>query len=153
MTFSHGVPTILQMILGAADRRGDDLPGWLMTIGGSALTQALCREGRRRDMDLVARYGMSETAPIVAVSRPRTNLEGDEVEALTMAGVPVPLVCIGVVDEAMRDVPADGVTRGEHVVRAPRANGCYVGDAVRPRRCGAVASCTRRPSPRSGHPA
>ncbi|WP_428374470.1 long-chain-fatty-acid--CoA ligase [Lichenicoccus sp.] len=137
VTFSHCVPTILQMILSAADRRGDDLTGWLMTIGGSALTQALCRDGRRRGMDLIAGYGMSETAPTLAVSRPRrtrgTNgpkdREADEVEALTMAGVPLPLVSVRVVDEAMRDVPADGVTRGELVVRAPWLTGCYVGDA------------------------
>ena len=132
VTFSHCVPTILQMILAAAERRGDDLAGWLMTIGGSALTQALCREGRRRGMDLVAGYGMSETAPIVAISRPsrtRGRDGGDDVEALTMAGVPVPLVSVRVVDEAMRDVPADGATRGELVVRAPWLTACYVGDA------------------------
>ncbi len=129
VTFSHCVPTILQMILGAADRRGDDLSGWLMTIGGSALTQALCREGRRRGMELVSGYGMSETAPLLAVSRPRRAGAGDEVEALTMAGIPVPLVSVRVVDEAMRDVPADGATRGELVVRAPWLTACYVGDA------------------------
>jgi len=39
VTFSHCVPTILQMVLAAADRRSTDLTGWKMTIGGSALTQ------------------------------------------------------------------------------------------------------------------
>ncbi|TLU71331.1 long-chain-fatty-acid--CoA ligase [Lichenicoccus roseus] len=128
VTFSHCVPTILQMVLAAADRRGADLAGWLMTIGGSALTQALCREGRRRGMELVSGYGMSETAPLLTVSRPRREGGSDEVEALTMAGVPVPLVSVRVVDETMRDVPADGVSRGELVIRAPWLTGCYVGD-------------------------
>ena len=38
VTYSHCVPTILQMVLGAADKRGEHLAGWGMIIGGSALT-------------------------------------------------------------------------------------------------------------------
>ena len=131
VTYSHCVPTILQMVLAAADRTGADLSGWLMTIGGSALTGALCREGRRRGMDLVAGYGMSETAPTLSIARPPRGGVPDEdaeVAALTAAGVPIPLVSVRVVDEQMRDVPADGVSRGELVVRAPWLTPCYVGD-------------------------
>ncbi len=131
VTFSHGVPTILQMVLAAADRAGADLSGWFMIVGGSALTQALFREGRRRGMDLVTGYGMSETAPIVSMARPRTHSDGREeadVEALTATGVPTPLVSVRVVDEDMRDVPADGASRGEIVLRAPWLTQCYVGD-------------------------
>ena len=131
VTFSHCVPTILQMVLAAADRTGADLSGWLMTIGGSALTAALCREGRRRGMDLVAGYGMSETAPTLTKARaPRGGAASDDaqVAALTAAGVPIPLVSVRVVDEHMRDVPTDGVARGELVVRAPWLTQCYVGD-------------------------
>ncbi len=131
VTFSHGVPTILQMVLAAADRTGADLSGWLMIVGGSALTQALCREGRKRGMDLLAGYGMSETAPIVSLARPRPGSDGrDEagIAALTTTGVPTPLVTVRVVDEEMRDVPADGASRGEIVLRTPWLTPCYVGD-------------------------
>ena len=131
VTFSHCVPTILQMVFAAADRTGADLTGWLMTIGGSALTSALCRDGRRRGMDVVAGYGMSETAPTLSIARPPRG-EGwpddENVAALTAAGIPIPLVAVRVVDEQMRDVPADGVSRGELVVRAPWLTPCYVGD-------------------------
>ncbi len=131
VTFSHCVPTIMQMILAAADARGSDLSGWLMTIGGAALTQSLWREGTRRGMHVVAGYGMSETAPTLALCRRRFGADGSEeadMAALTMAGVPVPLVSIRVVDEAMNDVPADGRSRGEIVTRAPWLTQSYTGD-------------------------
>ncbi len=131
VTFSHCVPTILQMLFAAADQRGISLEGWQMTIGGAALTQALCREGRRRGMDILAGYGMSETAPTIALChrRPGTDHSDEaEVAALTMTGVPVPLVSVRIVGEGMRDLPADGVSRGEIVVRAPWLTPCYTGD-------------------------
>ncbi|MDB5737554.1 MAG: o-succinylbenzoate--CoA ligase, partial [Sphingomonas bacterium] len=51
------------------------------------------------------------------------------VTALVKAGVTVPLVSARIVDEDMNDVPADGVSRGELVVRAPWLTPCYTGDA------------------------
>ncbi len=139
VTYSHCVPTILQMVFDAADKSGADLSGWLITIGGSALTQALCREGRARGMDVVSGYGMSETAPMVSIARTpaEQGKDGDKeggdeealIRALTATGIPVPLVAVRVVDEAMRDVPADGRTRGELVLRTPWLTPCYVGDA------------------------
>jgi len=131
VSFSHCVPTIMQMILAAADKRGTDLTGWLMTIGGAALTQSLWREGTRRGMHIVAGYGMSETAPTLSLCRRRFGADGSEeseVGALTMAGVPVPLVSIRIVDEDMNDVPSDGKARGEIVTRAPWLTPSYTGD-------------------------
>jgi fatty-acyl-CoA synthase len=131
VTFSHCVPTILQMLLAAADRGGVDLTGWLMTIGGAALTHALYREARARGMEIVAGYGMSETAPTLAVCHRRVGVEDSEeadMAALTLSGVPVPLVSVKVMGEGMRELPHDGVSRGELVVRAPWLTPCYTGD-------------------------
>ena len=41
VSYSHCVPTILQMLLTEAKSRGERLDGWRMTIGGSSLTPAL----------------------------------------------------------------------------------------------------------------
>jgi len=131
VSFSHCVPTIMQMILAAADKRGTDLTGWLMTIGGAALTQSLWREGTQRGMHVVAGYGMSETAPTLSLCRRRFGADGSEESeagALTMAGVPVPLVSIRIVDGDMNDVPSDGKARGEIVARAPWLTSSYTGD-------------------------
>ncbi|WP_082545794.1 MULTISPECIES: long-chain-fatty-acid--CoA ligase [unclassified Sphingomonas] len=131
VTYSHGVPTVLQMILAAAEESSTDLSGWMMVIGGSALTPALFQEGRLRGMELVCAYGMSETGPILTVTRraPRTDAgAADEGYLLTRAGVPIPLVSTRIVDENMNTLPNDGLARGELVVRAPWLTPCYVGD-------------------------
>jgi fatty-acyl-CoA synthase len=130
-TYSHCVPTVLRMVLDAAETTGVDLSGWKMTIGGSALSHALFEEARERGMSLVAGYGMSETCPTIALSRRSPGNDGsahDDADDFTAAGVPVPLVSARVVNEAMEDVPHDGLTRGELVLRAPWLTPCYTKD-------------------------
>jgi fatty-acyl-CoA synthase len=132
VSFSHCVPTILQMLLAGAEQTGADLSNWLMIIGGSALTPALYREARGKGMELVAGYGMSETAPTLSLARRRRGVASSadaDAAALTMAGVPVPLVSARIVGEGMVDRPADGEARGELVVRAPWLTQSYTGDA------------------------
>ena len=52
VTFSHCVPTILQMFLAAA---GDtNLRGWRLIIGGSALPRALAKTALDRGIDVFA---------------------------------------------------------------------------------------------------
>lgn len=132
VTYSHCVPTILQMVFDAADRTGTDLSGWKVTIGGSALSRRLWDEGRRRGLHLHSGYGMSETCPTAAMARRRLG-DGDDEDAIgdaqTASGVPAPLVKARVVDDRMEDVPHDGATRGELVLRAPWLTPCYTGDA------------------------
>ena len=132
VTFSHCVPTVLRMVLDAAATCNADLSGWRMKIGGSALTVALCKEGRRRGMTLVSGYGMSETAPTVAVARTNVGDEDEEAQiaAMTVSGVPVPLVTARIVDSDMRELPHDGKTQGELVLRAPWLTPCYMGDVT-----------------------
>jgi fatty-acyl-CoA synthase len=130
VTFSHCVPTILRMVLDAATRRGADLSGWKMKIGGAALTGALCAEGRRRGMLLTSGYGMSETAPTIAVARWRASDEDEEarIASMTVSGVPIPLVSARIVDDDLRELPTDGKTQGELVLRAPWLTPCYTGN-------------------------
>ncbi len=130
VTFSHCVPTIMRMVLDAAQRRDSDLSGWTVKIGGAALTASLCREGRKRGVQLVSGYGMSETAPTIAIARWRDR-EADEeaqIAAMIVSGVPIPLVSARIVDAQMNELPADGKTQGELVLRAPWLTPCYVGD-------------------------
>lgn len=133
VTYSHCVPTVLQMILQTADKTGTDLQGWKITIGGSALSRALCAEGRRRGMDVHAGFGMSETAPTISISHLRLDEHGDEekiVDTLTAAGVPIPLVQARIVDQDMNPMPHDGIARGELVLRTPWLTACYTGDSL-----------------------
>ncbi len=123
VTFTHGVPTILQMLLDAAAKENVDLKGLKMVIGGSALPKALAKQALAAGIDIFAGYGMSETGPLAAVSHVRSkDLSGDadgEVEFRTGAGMAAPLVDLRIVDTDMKDVPHDGKSAGEIVMRAP----------------------------------
>ena len=123
VTFSHCVPTILQMLLTGAQKTGQDLSGWKVIIGGSALSPALCEAALDQGIDVFAGYGMSETGPVVSLAlTPPGVVVQDRAEAVRMrssTGRPATFVDFRVVDEHMRDVPRDGVTRGEIVLRSP----------------------------------
>ncbi|NMF91158.1 fatty acid--CoA ligase [Aromatoleum petrolei] len=123
VTFSHCVPTILQMLLQAPSGADQDLSGWKIIIGGSALSPVLCRAAVERGIDVFAGYGMSETGPVVALAQLSaddvTADLGEEVHLRCLTGRPVPLVDFRVVDADMNDVPRDGKTQGEIVLRAP----------------------------------
>lgn len=134
VSFSHCVPTILQMILDAADRNQVDLHGWTVVIGGSALPRPLCLEALKRGVDIFTGYGMSETCPILTVSRPQPHMMDwsfeQQADVRCKTGRPVAMVQIRVVDEQMQDVPRDGESRGEIITRAPWLTAGYLQDPV-----------------------
>jgi fatty-acyl-CoA synthase len=133
VTFTHGVPTILQMLLGAATAANTDLAGLKMVIGGSELSKGLARQALALGVDVYAGYGMSESAPLLCLAQVKSaDLSGDPEKAVdirTKAGIPVPLVDIRLVDSDQNEVPHDGQTPGEVVVRAPWLTQGYVDDA------------------------
>ncbi len=131
VTFSHCVPTILQMMLSAPTSAQTDLSGLRMVIGGSALPRALCEAALDRGIDIFAGYGLSETCPVLTVARIHPDqLSGREEEITTRmkAGQVVPLVDLRIVDTEMHDVAHDGVAAGEVVVRAPWLTETYYKD-------------------------
>ena len=132
VTFSHCVPTILQMLLSAPNSNDVDLSKLKIVIGGSALSKALAKAAMQRGIDIFAGYGMSESGPILTIAQLRehelTGNPEEEAELRTKTGTPVPLVDLRVVDDAMRDVPHDGKTSGEIVVRAPWLTMGYLGN-------------------------
>jgi fatty-acyl-CoA synthase len=132
VTFSHCVPTILQMLLSAPNSNDVDLSKLKMVIGGSALSKALAKAAMQRGIDIFAGYGMSESGPILTIAQLRehelTGNPDEEAEIRNKTGTPVPLVDLRVVDDAMNDVPHDGKTAGEIVVRAPWLTMGYLGN-------------------------
>jgi len=155
VTFSHCVPTILQMLLDAPGSAEHDLGGWKMIIGGSALTPALARAALLRGIDVFTGYGMSETCPILALGQLRPGDAGFEAHAARTAaraagtvatgdagdpgaitdaelarrartGYPVPLADLRIVDPDLNDAPHDDLAQGELVARAPWLTQGYV---------------------------
>jgi len=129
VTFSHCVPTLLEMVLAAAKRRSVDLSGWKVIIGGAALPQTVAAQALEAGVDVFAGYGMSETCPLLTVSRLLPEMAAwdrdRQIEVRCRAGRPVNLVQMRTVDEAMNDVPS-----GEIVVRAPWLTQGYLHDLV-----------------------
>ena len=123
VTFTHGVPTILQMLLAAAEKADVDLSGLTMVIGGSSLSKALALKALDRGIDIYAGYGMSETGPVLTVAHLKSHhLTGNpdaQVEIRTRAGLAVPLVDLRIVDPDMKEMARDGKATGEIVARAP----------------------------------
>ncbi|ALR77552.1 fatty acid--CoA ligase [[Enterobacter] lignolyticus] len=123
VTFSHCVPTILQMILECGEAARTDLSGWKMLLGGSSLSLGLAAQAHRRGIRIHAGYGMSETCPLLCLthlSDAELALPMDEQLPLRIrTGLPVPLVDLRIVDGEGREVAQDGETLGEIVVRAP----------------------------------
>ena len=123
VTFSHCVPTILQMILNAKGAAGVDFAGWKLIIGGSALNRSLYEASKARGIQLTAAYGMSETCPLISCAHINEELlAGSEDERTTYrikAGVPVPMVETAIMAADGRFLPHDGETQGELVLRAP----------------------------------
>lgn len=129
VTFSHCVPTILQMLLTGAEKSGQDLSGWKVIIGGSALPPGLCEAALSKGMDVFAGYGMSETGPVVSLALQPAGAapasKEDDLKLRCSTGRPSLMVDFRVVDENMKDVPRDGVTRGEIVLRSPALTPVY----------------------------
>jgi fatty-acyl-CoA synthase len=123
-TFSHCVPTILQMVITAPAAKGLDLSRWKVIIGGARLTKGLAMAARELGIKVTAAYGLSETCPLLALAnlKPYMEKEWDKDKQLDWAiktGVVMPLVKMRVVGPDGKDVARDGTETGEIVVRAP----------------------------------
>ena len=134
VTFSHCVPTILHMMLTNPASQEMDLSGWKVVIGGSALPKGLARMAVERGIDIFGGYGMSETCPILSLAQLKPDMSelgtDKELDYRTKAGIPIQLVELRIVDEDMQDVPHDGKSSGEVVVRAPWLTQGYLHDSV-----------------------
>ncbi|MGH6927609.1 MAG: AMP-binding protein, partial [Dongiaceae bacterium] len=123
VTFSHCVPTILQMLLASPVIQDTDLRSWKVVIGGAALPRGLAKAALDRGIDVFAGYGMSETCPVLTIAHLTAPvLEGPAEQQLATrvrTGLPLPLVDLRIVGESMQDLPHDGRAAGEVVVRAP----------------------------------
>lgn len=132
VTFSHCVPTILQMVIGSEKAASIDFSGWQVLIGGSALTEGLAKGALQRGIQVYTGYGMSETCPLLSTSwlpAQADQLDIDQQVAIRVkAGKPVPMVDMRIIDANGRFLPHDGESMGEVVVRTPWLTQAYVGE-------------------------
>ncbi|MGC9153737.1 MAG: long-chain-fatty-acid--CoA ligase [Vulcanisaeta sp.] len=137
VTIVNGVPTILYNLLYHPDSPKYDLKGLRFVVGGAALPRGLLEEATRRGIIVVQGFGLTETAPVILMSVEKPYMRDWPIdkkrELVLSAGLPLPLVDVRVVDESGRDVPRDGKTMGELVVRAPWITREYLNDPEKTR--------------------
>ena len=132
VTFSHCVPTILQMLLNENKKIKYDLSKLKLIIGGSAMSKNLAEEARNHGINVVSAYGMSETCPFLTIaqipSEARISSQRELIKMRTKTGKPGPLVDLRIVDENYKDVVRDNKSTGEIIARAPWLTNGYIKD-------------------------
>jgi fatty-acyl-CoA synthase len=135
VTFSHCVPTILQMLLTSPAAREADLSRWKVIIGGSQLPRGLAKMARDRGIEVNVGYGMSETCPIISLANPKEHMLDWEPERqldiVIKTGRPIPLADLEIVDPLDHPLPHDGKAVGEVVMRTPWLTAGYTKDPER----------------------
>jgi len=130
VTLSHCVPTILHLLMSHPSFNEIDLSNWKVLIGGAALPKAMCAAALKKGIDIFSGYGMSETCPVLTIAHvTEADLsEDEELDIRCKTGRPMPLVDLQVVDEQLEEVPSNGESVGEIVVRAPWLTQGYLKD-------------------------
>lgn len=120
VTFSHCVPTIVQMIMTCPAGKDADLSGWKVVIGGSALSRGLARQALDRGIDIFSGYGMSESCPTISVSHLSRAVRALPLEEQIPYRINTRvsnLVEVRLLDSDGNPQPHDGEATGEIVVR------------------------------------
>ncbi|AKA49081.1 long-chain fatty acid--CoA ligase [uncultured archaeon] len=133
VTVSAMVPSILYMIMNVPDVQnfvGKDK--FRVIIGGSALPRGLAMKAKELGMEVSAGYGLSETAPVLTLATFNQDVlrmsDDEKFEVSLKTGLPIALVHLMVIDSEGNEVPKDGKSIGEIVVRAPWLTKQYTKD-------------------------
>ncbi|MDY0095669.1 MAG: fatty acid--CoA ligase [Candidatus Vecturithrix sp.] len=137
VTYSHCVATIMLLILNSPTARNADLTRWKVIIGGGRLPKGLALEMMKRGIETYSGYGMSESGPNLVIANLQayqlTWEKEKQIDTLISTGYPLPFVYLKIIDEKGRELPRDGESAGEIVVRAPWLTESYFKDPERSR--------------------
>ena len=135
VTFSHCVPTILHMLISHPAAKETDLSGWKVVIGGARLSRGLAKAAMDLGIEIYSGYGMSETCPCISAGGLKPYMsEWDKekkLDRLISNGVTHVLAKAKIVGPDGEDLPHDGASAGELLLRAPWLTEGYFKDPVR----------------------
>jgi fatty-acyl-CoA synthase len=131
VTISCGVPTIwlpMAQLIQQHPGRWKFHPKLRLTVGGSAVPEAMIRAYARIGIQIIQGWGMTETSPLATISKITAQQKdlGEEQRfpVLAMQGYPLPLVDVrSIGDEG--EAPWDGKTVGEIQVSGPWITASY----------------------------
>ena len=126
VTFTAGVPTIWMMLYNYLEAGGWHDFSSLKTIasGGSACPRFLM-EGlnEKYGFPIMQAYGMTETTPLALAAVPKSTMDhlspSEMYDVKSSAGILAPGLEMKIVDEKGEEVPMDGKSWGEILLRGP----------------------------------
>lgn len=134
VTVTNGVPAIFIPMMQVLKSKGvTDLTGLRMLCGGTEPPLSMITEYKEVfNAEVVHAYGATETSPLVAANRltpaMRARLTDEEIVAYGSKQGRIPInVDLKVVDGVGNEVPADGETAGEMLIKGPWITGSYHG--------------------------
>lgn len=137
VTIAAGVPTIWNVLYQHLRKNSYDLSGLhTMIVGGSAAPQSII-DGFQKDfgIHILHAWGMTELSPVGTVCRLKTTMndlgELEKLHILAKQGPAVAGVELRGIDEQGKDIPKDGKTPGELIVRGPWITASYYGNPSR----------------------
>jgi len=133
VTVTGGVPTIWMMVGEELGRRGVKLPHMRhLLCGGSQPPRALIERFLNEfELPIIQGWGMTETSPLATVSWPKAAMREWPQERVvdvvrTQAGIPLPGVDVSIRGDDGNEVPWDGQSMGDLLVRGPWVVGSYL---------------------------
>ncbi|HSE14074.1 MAG TPA: AMP-binding protein, partial [Candidatus Deferrimicrobium sp.] len=137
VTLTAGVPTVWMGVLQQMEKEKADVSSLKAIVcGGSAAPKSLIEKVEKGfGVPFIHAYGMTETYPVVLVSRPKSymkDLPADELYAFKgKQGTLVPGIEMRVTAEDGSEVPRDGKSMGELRLRGPWITEEYYRDPER----------------------
>ncbi|MBM9499059.1 long-chain fatty acid--CoA ligase [Leptospira sp. 201903071] len=137
VSIAAGVPTIWNVLYQHLKKNSYDLSRLhTMVVGGSAAPQSMI-EGFKNDfgIQILHAWGMTEMSPVGTVCRLKTTMsemeESEKMHILAKQGPAVAGVELKGIDDQGKEIPKDGKTPGELVVRGPWITASYYGNPSR----------------------
>jgi fatty-acyl-CoA synthase len=133
VTAAYGVPTIFMGLLPVLQSGKVELPYLKrLVIGGSAVPRHLMEAYDRLGITVIHAWGMTETTPLGSVCLVKGKLldrsPDEQLEYRLKQGLPGAGVEAKAIDANGEEVPHDGTSMGELVVRGPWVTGSYYND-------------------------
>lgn len=137
VTVSAAVPPIWQMVAADLRRRRIRLPDLRHVLAAGSKPPPSLIEEFFTDfgIPMIQAWGMTESSPVVGVAWPKNHMRDWDAATLTdrvrrQAGLPLAGVSVRLRDETGTDLPWDGVSLGDLLMRGPWVAGGYLGGDV-----------------------
>ncbi|WP_335870836.1 long-chain fatty acid--CoA ligase [Bacillus sp. 2205SS5-2] len=124
VTITAGVPTIWLAFVNLLEKENYDISSLRAVVcGGSAAPKNIIRAFEEKyHIPFIQGYGMTETSPIVSLSTLTSNMDTlsmeERVNTRALQGMVIPGLDVKIINEN-GEVPWDGKTMGELIVRGP----------------------------------